>query len=258
MDAAMNGAIRRMAREIADILGPQTHSVWLYGSVTLNDFQLGWSDIDCIAFSRSPITQAQADSLLTLRQRLSALFAGVPYYHLFEGIIVDLPAYREQRGSRCVYWGTSGQRVMERCPPDPFARYELARYGQCILGDCDRGIFAPPDRQELTAAVRRHDEAIRRCAVQTDERLYSCGWLLDIARCIYTLRTGQVISKTQAGEWALNAHIFADEAPLEKALMIRRDPLRYLERPDTRLWLSSLGPTVQRYADRLEAELAQI
>lgn len=255
MEAEMAGAIRRMAQEIAAILGPQAHSVWLYGSVVLDDFRPGWSDIDIIAFSHAPLSETQAARLLTLRQALSERFPANPCYRLFEGIITDLRAYLEQRDSRLVYWGTTGQRVTDRCQPDPFARYELARHGQAVFGDCDRSIFTAPDRQELIDAVRRHYEAIRRCAVQTDERLYSCGWLLDIARCIYTLRTGQVISKTQAGEWALEAHIFPEETPIEKALMIRREPLRYQQRPEIRQWLRSLGPAVQRCADRLESEL---
>lgn len=112
-----------------------------------------------------------------------------------------------------------------------------------------------PTRAELIDAVRQHCEGIRRYAMETDERLYSCGWLLDIARCMYTLRYGSVISKTRAGAWALEEHLFAEEAALQKTLLIRKDPLAYRDRPDIRSWLRSLGPTVQRYADVLEKEL---
>ena len=108
---------------------------------------------------------------------------------------------------------------------------------------------------ELIAAVRSHYDGIRRCAVQTDDSIYSCGWLPDIARCIYTLRTGDVIGKTQAGEWALAEHLFSDEEPLKRTLVIRKDPLLFRDDPKTKDWLKTLGPTVQRYADVLEREL---
>lgn len=104
-------------------------------------------------------------------------------------------------------------------------------------------------------AVREHYRSIRKHAVQTTDSLYSCGWLLDIARCIYTLRNDDVISKTQAGVWALEEHLFPDEAPLRRTIEIRRHPLSFKDRADVKLWLKGLGPVVQKYADVLEREL---
>lgn len=51
----------------------------------------------------------------------------------------------------------------------------------------------------LKSNVQRHYEVIRRYVQKTDRSLYSYGWLLDISRCIYTLRTGRIIPKTAAG-----------------------------------------------------------
>ena len=81
------------------------------------------------------------------------------------------------------------------------------------------------------------------------------GWLLDIARCIYTLRTGDVIAKTQAGLRALEEHLFPDEEPLRKTLEIRQNPRAFTGTEELNGWLKSLGPVVQRYADVLEQEL---
>lgn len=244
-----------MAAEISSRLDGGLDSFWLYGSAVMDDFRLGWSDIDFIALVRGALTEAEAQGLLPLRRELSQEFPENPYYRLFEGVIVSAEELRKGAFMRLVYWGTSGQRITNGFELDPFARYELAKFGSCVYGSAESGLFAPPDARELAAAVQRHYEGIRRYAVQTDERLYSCGWLLDISRCIYTLRTGEVISKTAAGEWALESGIFEDDAPLAKALEIRRAPLEYRDRADVRAWLSSLGKTVQRYADKLEAEL---
>ena len=251
----MENAIRHMTQEIDTILEHDLHSLWLYGSVVLNDFHLGWSDIDFIAFAQKPVTEDQAARLLTLRQDLSAHCPGNPYYRCFEGVIVSLDEYRTGQYMRLVYWGTSGQRIIDRFRLDPFSRWELANYGKLTYGEPAFGLFMEPTRVELMEAVRQHYEGIRRCAVQTDERLYSCGWLLDIARCMYTLRYGGVISKTRAGEWALEEHLFPEEEALRRTLMIRRDPLSYKDQPEAKAWLRSLGPTVQRYADVLEKEL---
>lgn len=250
----MENTVRHMTAAIDDALDHDLHSLWLYGSVVLDDFRLGWSDIDFIAFTSEPIKEEPAKKLLTLRQDLSAHCPGNPYYRCFEGVIVSLDEYRTGQYTRLVYWGTSGQRIIDRFRLDPFSRWELANYGKLTYGEPAFGLFMEPTRAELMEAVRQHYEGIRRCAVQTDERLYSCGWLLDIARCIYTLRCGDVISKTRAGEWALREHLFPEEA-LQRALLIRRDPLAYRDRAEVKAWLRSLGPTVQQYADVLEKEL---
>ena len=50
----MKDAIRRMIEEIDAALDHGLHSLWLYGSVVLDDFRLGWSDIDFIAFAADP------------------------------------------------------------------------------------------------------------------------------------------------------------------------------------------------------------
>lgn len=254
--AKMIGSIEIMARETASILNNEVHSFWIFGSTVLNDFHLGWSDIDFIAFAKNEITPEQAQELLTLRQKLSREYPEDPYFKCFEGAILSIEEYRKRKYKRLVYWGTTGQRISDSYSLDAFSRYELAKYGVSVMGDDDRSLFDAPTNAELYEAVKNHCRAIRQCAVQTDERLYSCGWLLDISRCIYTLRYNAVIGKTAAGEWALEKRLFHDDEPLKKALLIRRSPLEYKDKDDVKKWLCGLGPAVQSYADVLEAELA--
>lgn len=252
----MQNAIKKMTTEIAGILDGNLYGVWLYGSVVLEDFCLGWSDIDFTALSRGPITEDQAKKLLFLRQEMRKQEPDNPYYRSFEGVIAGLDEYRSRSFRRLVYWGTSGQRITDRCARDCFSELELAKYGRAVYGDRPWP-FPAPDRDVLRTAVRRHYEAIRSCAVQTDESLYSCGWLLDIARCIYTLRFDDVISKTKAGLWALEEHLFSDEEALKRTLELRQRPLTGKDSEEVKQWLKGLGPTVQSYADVLERELTR-
>ena len=128
----MESSIRCMSEEIRKILGPDCHSLWLYGSVVLEDFRLGWSDIDFITFSREAISPDQAEALLMLRQTLSDKEPENPYYRLFAGVICSLPEYRKGCFTRLVYWGTSGQRITDRWQADAFARWELACLGRAV------------------------------------------------------------------------------------------------------------------------------
>ena len=248
----MNKAISVLSTELSRILCGNFDSLWLYGSVIFDDFRLGWSDIDFVALSSAPISDDQAQELLTLRQKLSGKHPDNPYFRLFEGIIVCKDELLRNNCAKGVYWGTSGQRIAEKCALDTFARFELAKHGRLTAGENTSNPFTLPTEEEIRTAVKAHLQGIRQYAKVTDESLYSCGWLLDIARCIYTLRFHDVISKTQAGKWALKEHLFRDEAPLVKTLEIRENPLAYKDREDVKKWLSSLGQIVQEYADVLE------
>ena len=42
----LNEAIQIMTNEIATVLADNKPTIYLFGSVALDDFQLGWSDID--------------------------------------------------------------------------------------------------------------------------------------------------------------------------------------------------------------------
>ena len=96
---------------------------------------------------------------------------------------------------------------------------------------------------------------IRKYAIESGESLYSCGWLLDIARCIYTLRYNDIISKTKAGEWTIKEHICPEGEQMLFTLQIRNRPLKYKEQAEVKEWLSSLGTSVQLFADVLDIEL---
>ena len=246
--------VKKMMSEIDARVDGSVYGAWIYGSTVLKDFQLGWSDIDFVALVNGPISEDQAKKLLMLRQDMLRAEPDNPYFRSFEGVIANASEYCSQSFRRLVYWGTSGQRITDRYVPDAFSLFELAKYGMPVYGN-NEWILPAPAKEELVSAVYRHYDTIQNYAVQTDESLYSCGWLLDIARCIYTLRYDDVISKTQAGIWALEKHIFPDESSLRKTIEIRQHPLAFKDREDIKLWLKELGPVVQAYADVLEHEL---
>ena len=250
----MRQALHTMAETLARELGSGMTALYLYGSAAMDDFRPGWSDIDILCLTEEPLSPEAAQPLVTLRQRMVAA-TGDPLYRCFEGAITSLPEFQSGQYSRVVYWGTSGERLTDRYDFDAFSRVSLLRYGRLLAGREVRGEMPLPSMDELRAAVAGHLSTIRQFAGQTGPSLYSCGWLLDIARCLYTLRTGDILPKTAAGEWALKEGLCPVEDDLRRALAVRREPARYRDDPDTRAWLGGLNPSVQRYADVLEAEL---
>ena len=247
--------LRTMTEALSGCLGEALAALYLYGSAAMDDFRPGWSDIDILCLLDAPPTEAQAASWVTLRQRLAAETGDLRYRSL-EGAIVSLPEFLAGTYSRVVYWGTSGERITDRYDFDAFSRVGLIRYGKLLMGREVRDQMLPPTMSELRAAVARHLATIRQAAAQTGPSLYSCGWLLDISRCLYTLRTGDILPKTAAGAWALGEKLCPVEEDLTRALVVRREPSLYKDDPEIRNWLGGLGPAVQRYADVLEEALA--
>ena len=169
-----------------------------------------------------------------------------------------MDAFLHKGTDRVVYWGTSGERITDSYLFDSFCMTELIESGVLLFGKDIRPQLKVPAFDNLYADVRRHYETIRKYAQKTGRSFYSFGWMLDIARCIYTLRTGRILAKTEAGKWALENNLCSDPDALEFALKVRRNPLDYKDNSQVFDYAETLAEPIQRFADILEKELILI
>ena len=251
----MESSINNMVNRMATILSGNNPSIYLFGSVVLDDFRLGWSDIDIICLAEEVLSEEQAQVLVGLRQTLSKEYPENVYYRLFEGGILSLSAFLNKASDRAVYWGTRGQRITDAYDLDPFAKIEIKDSGRLLFGRDFKDKISYPTENEIKSAVENHYQVIRRYARKTNRSVTSAGWLFDIARCLYTLRTGAIIAKTDAGEWAIGENLVPDTKIMKRAVEIRKNPNYYKTDEDTLNWLATLGPYIQRFADVLENQL---
>lgn len=251
----MESSISIMAQRLSSILSNNSPSIYLFGSVILDDFQFGWSDIDILCLTEKPLTKTQADELVILRQTLLTEYPDNPFFRSFEGIITTWEVCTDHSNGTVVYWGTSGQRIVDSFQIDVFSTIELLKYGKLLCGSDKRVRIKYPSHIEIRKATEDYYNTIRKYAVQTNSHLYSAGWLLDIARCLYTLETDDVISKTAAGKWAIDAGLSPEPEILKKAVMIRENPMKYKNEASIQGWLTSLGPHIQVFANVLESTL---
>lgn len=247
--------INKMVREIRSILQGNEPSIYLYGSSVLNDFRLGWSDIDILVLTDKQITEEQAQKLVGLRQALLDKEPDNPYYRSFEGGMLTLDAFLTGKADRVVYWGTSGERITDTYMFDSFGMTELIESSVLLCGKDIQNQLKAPEFSELYADVKHHYETIRKYVQKTGRSFYSFGWMLDIARCIYTLRTGKIIAKTDAADWALENNLCPDPDALRIALEVRRSPLNHKEDKQTFDYAETLAEPIQRFADVLQKEL---
>lgn len=254
----MKESIASMTKQIAEILCSCSPSIYLYGSVALDDFKLGWSDIDLICLTKNKISQIQAENLVMLRQKMLEAEPDNKYYRSFEGGMMSLSCFLSGEPDTVVYWGTSGQKITDKYHFDSFSRYELKENGVLLYGEDIRRYISMPSYEELREDVMHHYNSIREFAHLSGRSLYSYGWLLDISRCIYTLRTGRIIAKTSAGVWALNNGLCPVPEALRRAVAVRCSPMEFKDDENTLRLAGSLNPDIQKYADVLERELKSI
>ena len=249
-------SINSMVREISHILSDCDPAIYVYGSSALNDFRLGWSDIDILVLTEKQISKSQAQLLVGLRQAMLAGEPDNPYYRSFEGGMLTLSAFLSKNPDRVVYWGTGGERITDTYLLDSFAMEQLSEGSVLMYGKDIRKELKYPDFHELYADVKHHYETIRKYAQSTERSLYSFGWMLDIARCIYTLRTGRIIAKTKAARWALENNLCPDPDALRYALKVRTSPLEYKDE-QTFDYAETLAEPIRLFTDVLEKELIQ-
>jgi len=252
MNNKLNKAIRKMIQSIIDILNDNVLSIYIYGSCVLGDFKLGWSDIDVLVLTKNDLSQDDANKLLSLRQDLLLDEPDNRYFRSFEGAILSKDGFLKGREGNVVYWGTKGEKIKNSYSLDSFSMKELKESGRLIYGEEVRHEFAIPTYQDLKDDIIHHYNTIREHAQTTGRNLYSFGWFLDISRCIYTLTTGKIISKTDAGQWALKNDICPNKNIMQTILKIRNNPLKYKKRQQIMDWAETLGCHVQEYADVLE------
>ena len=246
-------AINTMAVSIYNILESVQPSIYLYGSVTAEDFRPGWSDIDLLVLTQEPITETQADLLLHLRQTLAQRDPDTPFYRAFEGGMLDLGSFLANEDTRVVYWGTTGERIRERHAFSAFDRASLLSNGQLLLGKDVRRHFEMPEYPEIATAAISHAVTIRQHG-KGARSIYAYGWLLDVARCLYTLVNGRLTTKTAAAQWALDEHLCPCPAELSMALTVRRQP-ELIKDESVLAYAEGLTEAIQSFLGLLEKAL---
>lgn len=254
----MKKSIEILMDRISTILRGNDFTAYLFGSVCLEDFKPGWSDIDILVLTEDIVSEKPAEQLVHLRQTLLEEYKGNLYFRSFEGGILSIKEFLANKMERVVYWGTSGERITENYSFDVFSTMELMDSGLLLQGNDIRNKIQYPAHDEIIEAVRKHYQSVRQYAVRTNRNLYSIGWMLDIARCLYTLSEGKIISKTKAGYWALENNLVPNAEVMKKAVKIRENPLEYKDKSEIQDWFETLGPVIQEFADVLERKLNEL
>jgi len=206
----VNRFLRLLLTEQQAVLGSRLVGLYLYGSLSLGDFDPASSDIDFLAVTDGALESALVEALAAMHRRLSM----VPSHWA-----THLEGWYMPRGAVRRYDAASGPMPTlgvdwdfgraERRPSWLLEQQILHQHGVAVFGPPPRELIDPVRPEELRAAVRDMLRGFWAAQLREPEpewlrpRHYQAFAVLTMCRARYTLAHGAVVSKPKAARWAL-------------------------------------------------------
>jgi predicted nucleotidyltransferase len=213
--AARDLSLSHEVKDILDALIPTVEAtladnlvgLYLRGSLATGDF-IDTSDIDFVVATERPVSDAEAAALISLHARLAAL--PNPYADLLEGAYIDRAALRRfEPGRRFLTVECEMPlRWKEHETSWLIERYVLREKGVALLSPDPKTLIDPISNEELRDAVRQRVREWAKWAAEPHDpewlppRSHQAYVVETMCRALYSLASGELVSKRKAAEWA--------------------------------------------------------
>jgi hypothetical protein len=222
----VNAILRLLFTKQLEVLGSHLVGLYLYGSLSLGDFDPASSDIDFLTVTAEELSAETIEALRAMHEEIAR--SGLLYADHLEGSYIPRVALRRydpehaRHPSIGVDWefhiGEHGNNwIIER---------EIVReHGVVIYGPAPQNLIDPVSPQELRAAVCQHLKTQWQQMLAGDlewlrPRNYQAFAILTMCRALYTLQHNTTVSKPQAAVWA--QELYPQWRPIiERALVWR-------------------------------------
>jgi hypothetical protein len=250
----VNTMLSLLLREVQGVLGADFVGMYLYGSLSLGDFDPASSDIDFLVVTEHELPGETVASLGTMHARIAA--SGLEWADKLEGSYIPRAALRRYDPANNRHptigldWafgiGAHGRNwVIER---------QIVReHGVVISGPSPATLIDSVSADDLRTAVRDALDGFWRVQLTAPEerlprlhmREYQAFAILTMCRALYTLDHREVVSKPVAARWARETLPPPWPGLIAKALRWRHDT-----RPDDLTeTLAFIRYTIERAAE---------
>lgn len=191
------------------VLGDQLVGLYLYGSLSSDDFDPASSDVDFVAVTREPIAE-NAPAFVQLREMHERIAAsGLPFATNLEGSYIPQAAWRRYDPADAHHptighdwpfkWGFHDANwVIERAI--------VRERGGVLYGPPPETLTDPVSPQQLRAATCQQLADVWRRRIEDPDwpraGMYAAFAVLTLCRALYTLQHGAFCSKPVAAAWA--------------------------------------------------------
>lgn len=203
----VNAILLFMLTNVQTILEHQLVGFYLYGSLSLGDFDPASSDIDFLVVTAQDLPEETLDRLRGMHADIAA--SGLPYANRIEGSYIPRAALRRYDPHNNRHPGTGFDwpfQVAEHGSNWIIERHIVREHGVVVYGPSPQALIDPVSPEELRAAVYEHLQNFWQSQLNEPEWLrprdYQAFAILTLCRALYTLHSGTVSSKPQAAAWA--------------------------------------------------------
>lgn len=184
--------------------------VYLRGSLATGDFIPETSDIDLLAVTENPVSDAEFDALAALHAQLAAL--PNPYANRMEMAYIDRRALKRfEAGLRHPTLGQGGKLAWSEHHNNwILERWTVREYGVTLVGPPPQSLIAPISSREISQAVRaRLGDWVEWAETPDDPewsepRSHKAYVVETMCRALYTLVCEELSSKPKAVAWAID------------------------------------------------------
>ena len=223
-------------QEIENIIGANSPSMYLYGSVVLNDFRMGISDINILCITKTAISNSQAKQLISLKQTLVEEEIGNPYFKLLVIDFVSLDTCMGKTEDPVVHWGTDGACMMDSFRLDSYAIIELLEHGQLVYGGDIRYLMNYPEPSYLIEDTKLYLENTKQNSFAKKD---AANTILHVLTKLHVLKTGMVASKSDAAIWAIAENVIPNSDVLKQLLEMRLQSLPIPQNKEVKNYLEN-------------------
>jgi hypothetical protein len=203
----VNTLLLFMFTKMQAILRDQLIGFYLYGSLSLGDFDPESSDVDFLVVITEDISEEMFERLHAMHAIIAS--SGLPYANYIEGSYIPLKSLRRYDPHNA-HHATIGIdwpfRVAFHGSNWILERYIIREHGVVVYGPPPQTLIDPVAPEEMQAAVCEQLRDFWSSQLDGPEwlrpRNYQAFAMLTLCRALYTLHQGMVSSKPQAALWA--------------------------------------------------------
>lgn len=248
----VNEILTLLYSDAADILQEQLVGMYLFGSLANGDFDQ-YSDIDVLFVTQKEISEDTFSALSAMHKRLNQLNS--PWGIQLEVSYIPESALRrfDRADNTHPHMDRGNDEVLHRMVHETdwiVQRHLLRENGIVISGPELKTLIDPIAPGELQRAVSDvlplWVDPILADPAKIQARGYQSFCVLSLCRMLYTLRTGKILSKPRAAEWAMENLDPRWKPLIERAIVGRQNPNLEADPTDLDETLEMMKYTVQQ------------
>ena len=204
----VNTLLQDFLARVQAILKEKLVGFYLYGSLSLGDFEPGSSDIDFLIVTTEELAGPVLDELREMHASIAA--SGNPYVQRLEGSYISRAALQRYDPDDA-HHPTIGVdwefQVAKHGSNWIIERHIVRERGVIVWGPSPKSLIDPVSPRELRTAVYEALGNFWQQQLTGPEWLrprdYQAFAILTVCRALYTLSRGDIVSKPEAAAWAL-------------------------------------------------------